>query len=112
MSVSTVSVCIPAYNSGSFIEATLRSIMNQTFSNLEIIISDNASTDSTAEIIQELSREDKRIRFIKNESNIGYVKNIMQAVNALHLNTSQSIIPMIYTSLQLSQMSFATSFII
>jgi glycosyltransferase involved in cell wall biosynthesis len=82
MTVSTVSVCIPAYNSGSFIEATLLSIMNQTYSNLEIIISDNASTDSTAEIIQELSREDKRIRFIKNESNIGYVKNIMQAVNA------------------------------
>jgi len=42
-----VSICIPTYNAEKTIEKTLQSILNQTYRNLEIIIVDNASTDST-----------------------------------------------------------------
>jgi glycosyltransferase involved in cell wall biosynthesis len=56
--------------------------MTQTYKNLEIIVSDNASTDSSSEIITKLKDEDNRIRYIRNETNVGYVKNILNAVSA------------------------------
>lgn len=50
ITVKKVSICIPTYNSERFITETLNSIVEQTYSNLEVIISDNASTDKTIEI--------------------------------------------------------------
>ncbi len=65
-----VSVCVLSYNYGKYIEETIRSLMNQTYKNLEIIVSDNASTDNTKEIVEKLSRIDNRIKFYLNESNV------------------------------------------
>ena len=70
-----VSIGIPAYNSGKFIEEMLRSIMRQTYTNLEIIISDDASTDETGDIVQKLMKEDSRIRYIRQAKNRGNVEN-------------------------------------
>lgn len=64
---------IPAYNCEAYIEDAVKSITNQTYDNLEIIVIDDGSTDSTWEIIVGLSKLDKRIRPLKNERNMKIV---------------------------------------
>lgn len=56
-----ISVIVPAYNIENYIERSIRSIMNQTYTNLEIIIVDDGSTDKTGIIIDRLAKEDQRI---------------------------------------------------
>ena len=62
-----LSIGIPVYNGEKFIQKCLNSILNQTFTNFEIILSDNASTDSTTSICQEYANKDERILFIKQK---------------------------------------------
>lgn len=65
-----VSIIMPSYNTGNFIGKTIDSVLAQTYSNWELIIVDDCSTDNTDEIVgQYLS--DGRIRYIKNETNSG-----------------------------------------
>ena len=64
-----VSVIIPSYNTGRFIEETVNSVLNQTYQNFEILIVDDCSTDNTDGVISKFS--DERIRYIKNEKNSG-----------------------------------------
>ena len=66
-----VSVGLFVYNGERFIEEALQSILNQTFTDFELIISDNASTDRTGEIAQAYAKRDDRIRYYRNEKNIG-----------------------------------------
>jgi glycosyltransferase involved in cell wall biosynthesis len=75
-STPLVSVGLFVYNGERFIEETLHSILNQTFSDFELIISDNASTDRTGEISQAYARRDSRIRYYRNEKNMGAGWNI------------------------------------
>ena len=56
-----VSVIIPCYNAEKYVEVSVRSIMNQTYKNLEILIIDDCSNDSTYEILESLANPDKRI---------------------------------------------------
>jgi len=77
MSLPLISVVIPTYNVGRFIEEAICSIMNQTYKNLEIIIVDDASTDNTYEIIKELSDIDHRIKLFRNDQN----KRIVETLN-------------------------------
>tara|TARA_B110000495_G_scaffold45718_1_gene37829 strand:+ start:121 stop:1035 length:915 start_codon:yes stop_codon:yes gene_type:complete len=63
-----LSIGIPVYNGEKFIKKCLNSILNQTFTDFEIILSDNASTDSTSSICQEYANKDQRILFIKQKS--------------------------------------------
>jgi glycosyltransferase involved in cell wall biosynthesis len=70
-----VSVGIPVYNGENFLEAALDSILTQTYENLEIIISDNASTDSTPAICTRYAARDKRINYVQNDRNLGAAKN-------------------------------------
>ena len=72
---SKVSIGLPVYNGELFLKKALDSILNQTFSNFELIISDNDSTDSTQKICQEYAKNDKRIQFIKQKKNIGAFSN-------------------------------------
>jgi glycosyltransferase involved in cell wall biosynthesis len=71
----TVSIGVPVYNSERFVERTLRSLLDQTFRNLELIISDNASTDSTAELCQRLAHRDPRIVYVRQVKNVGVNRN-------------------------------------
>ena len=64
-----VSVIIPAYNTSKYIKKTLESVINQTYSNLEIIVIDDGSTDETVEIVKRL--DDERIVILKNVVNMG-----------------------------------------
>jgi len=66
-----VSVLMPAYNAEKYIGEAIKSVLNQTFTNFELIVINDGSTDKTEEII--LSYKDKRIRYIKNEKNIGVI---------------------------------------
>lgn len=60
-----VSICIPAHNSEKTLEQTLRSLMAQTYRDLDIAVLDNASTDGTGEIVRRLAAEDPRVRHVR-----------------------------------------------
>lgn len=66
-----VSVIIPTYNRADFIEKAIQSVLNQTYSNFEIIVIDDGSTDNSAQIIKKLAEKDHRIRYYKLEVNSG-----------------------------------------
>ena len=66
-----VSIGLPVYNGEKYLEEAIESILAQTFTDFELIISDNASTDRTAEICQKFVVLDSRVRYYRNENNIG-----------------------------------------
>ncbi len=66
---------MPAYNSAEFITDAIESILNQTFRDFELIISDNASTDNTQQICEDFARQDNRVRYFRNEKNVGASDN-------------------------------------
>ena len=70
-STPLVSVGLFVYNGERFIDEAIASILNQTFTDFELIISDNASTDQTGEIARSYAAHDKRIRYYRNEKNMG-----------------------------------------
>lgn len=69
-----VSVMIPTYNQEQYIACAIESVLMQNYENLEIVISDDCSTDSTPNIIRKYI-SDKRIKFVRNKSNMGRVGN-------------------------------------
>jgi glycosyltransferase involved in cell wall biosynthesis len=75
-----VSVCVPTFNRASYIREALESVLSQTYSNLEVVVCDNASQDGTAEIVAALS--DRRIRYLRNDRNLGLAANWIKAVSA------------------------------
>ncbi len=76
-----VSIGMPVYNGEMFLRRALESLLNQEYKNLEIIISDNDSNDSTATICKEYAKQDHRIRYIKQEKNIGLQNNFKFVLN-------------------------------
>jgi len=66
---------MPVYNGANFLEETLLSIAAQDFEDYELIVTDNASTDATEEIVKEHQLNDSRIRYVRNPSNIGAAEN-------------------------------------
>lgn len=70
-----VSIGMPTYNGERFIRQALDSLLAQDYKNFELIISDNASTDNTQDICLEYAAKDKRIRYYRNEINLGAIKN-------------------------------------
>jgi len=68
-----ISICIPSYNSERFIAFTLKSVLAQSFTDFEIIIADDKSTDGTVSVIKSFS--DARIKLIQNECNLGIGEN-------------------------------------
>ncbi|HEY3116380.1 MAG TPA: glycosyltransferase [Chloroflexota bacterium] len=75
-----VSIGMPVYNGERFIREALDSIVQQTFRDWELIISDNASSDGTAEICREYMKRDDRIRYHRNERNVGLARNFDRTV--------------------------------
>lgn len=66
-----VSIIMPSYQCGRFIEESIRSVRAQTYPYWELIIVDDCSDDSTVEIVSEAKKHDNRICFIRNGSNLG-----------------------------------------
>src|SRR6185436_3912613 len=73
----SVSVTIVAHNSEHYIETCLRSVFQQTYRPLELVVVENASTDGTRDI---LARFADRIRVIENDSNVGFAAAQNQAI--------------------------------
>lgn len=70
-----VQVGIPVYNGGAEIRATVEGLLEQDYENLEIMISDNASTDETGEICAELVQKYPRVKYFRNPENMGSFYN-------------------------------------
>ena len=70
-----VSIGMPVHNGERFVRQALESILTQDYRNFELIISDNASTDTTSEICQRYADQDARIRYVRNETNVGASPN-------------------------------------
>jgi glycosyltransferase involved in cell wall biosynthesis len=75
-----VSIIIPTFNRASTIERAIRSALNQTYTNIEIIVVDNCSTDNSNRIIKKLQSEFDVIKYSINSSNIGPVRNWLECV--------------------------------
>ena len=75
-----ISILIPTYNVGAWIDEAINSIIEQTYKKIEIIIIDDYSTDNTREKIQNLARTDSRIKIIYNKENQKIVKSLNQGL--------------------------------
>src|SRR5579864_2535212 len=66
-----VSIGLPVYNGENFVAEAIRCVLNQTFSNWELVICDNCSTDRTMAICRQFGDQDSRIRVYQNARNMG-----------------------------------------
>lgn len=65
-----------AFNAEKYLEKSIESILNQTLTDFEFLIVDDASIDSTSKILEKFSKKDSRVRIIKNKKNIGLTKSL------------------------------------
>jgi glycosyltransferase involved in cell wall biosynthesis len=70
-----VSIGLPVYNGEQFVALAIESLLAQTYGNLELVICDNASTDRTGEICRHYAQEDSRVRYFRNDVNLGAAAN-------------------------------------
>lgn len=70
-----VSIGLPVYNGAAYLAETLDSLLDQTWTDFELIISDNASTDATQDICRSYAARDARIRYLRNRENLGAAAN-------------------------------------
>lgn len=70
-----VSVLIPTYNYARFLPEALDSILSQAYQDFEVVISDDASTDNTQEVVAPYLQKDSRIKYVRHEKNLGMVQN-------------------------------------
>ena len=75
-----VTIGVPVYNGEPFLGETIASIEAQTFPHYEVIICDNASTDGTEALCRAYASRDLRVRYVRNEQNIGAARNFRQLV--------------------------------
>lgn len=73
-----VSLCIPQYNRCDMLRVVIQDLLAQTYSDFELLICDDASTDQTPEIVSEF--QDTRIRYVRNPSNLGLYPNFNRCV--------------------------------
>jgi len=75
----TVSVGVPVYNGEVYLEQTIEALLDQTYTDFELIVCDNASTDRTREIVEKFTARDDRVRYVRNPTNIGLARNFNRA---------------------------------
>jgi len=76
-----ISVVIPVYNVEDYVENAIRSITEQTYKNIEIIVVDDYSSDNTLEIVTAVSEKDERVKVFKNKSNLGIAETLNYAIS-------------------------------
>jgi len=79
-----VTIGMPVFNGEEFLDEALSCLCAQTYPHLEILISDNASTDATPEIIEKWMERDPRIRCVRQESTISALDNFLWVINNAH----------------------------
>jgi len=75
--VADVTIGIPVYNGALMIEEALKGLLNGSYRDIKIIVSDNASTDDTADRVNRIAKTDKRVTLIRQSENLGPVKNFL-----------------------------------
>ncbi len=78
--LTLVSIAMATYNGEKYIREQLDSILNQTYKNIELIITDDKSNDNTINIIKEYQKKDNRLKLYQNEINLDFVKNFEKAI--------------------------------
>jgi len=76
-----VSILITSYNRGNLISKAIDSVLVQNYTNIEIIIIDNNSTDNSDEILKEYELNNPKVNYIRNKTNLGPVPNMLKAIN-------------------------------
>lgn len=80
MPAPTVSIGLPVYNGARYLRAALDDFLRQTWTDFELIVCDNASTDETEAIVREAMARDVRIRYVRNATNLGALPNANKTV--------------------------------
>lgn len=75
-----VTIGVPVYNAQRYLEPTLESLLDQDYPDFELLISDNGSTDRTEEICRRFAERDSRIRYYRNDENLGAAENYNRLV--------------------------------
>ena len=75
-----VSIGLPVYNGEQYIQETINSILDQTFDDFELNISDNASTDATGDICRDAAAQDPRVQYVRSEVNRGLAWNTNRVI--------------------------------
>lgn len=75
-----VSVVMPAYNAGDFLRPAIESMLNQTYTNFELIVVNDASGDETLKILLSYKKLDKRVKVINTKTNLGVAKSALLGV--------------------------------
>lgn len=70
-----ISICMPVYNAENYVGQAIEGILAQTYDHYEIVVCDNCSTDSSAEIVQKYAQKYPQVRFYQNQWNIGFSGN-------------------------------------
>ena len=73
--IPRISVGMPVYNGEPYLAAAIEAVLSQTFTDFELIICDNASTDGTEAICRAAAERDARVRYVRNAENIGAARN-------------------------------------
>lgn len=79
--VPLVSVGMPVYNGEEHLAAAISSVLSQDYRDFELLIVDNASNDATAAIAARFAEKDPRIRYLRNDANIGFLPNFRKALD-------------------------------
>ena len=97
-----VSVAITAYNQADYVAQSVQSVLDQDYPNLEVIVSDNHSTDHIRDVIQPF-QSDPRFKYYRNETNLGMIGNFQRALYdystgdfAIHLDGDDYLIDRTY----------------
>lgn len=81
MNEDLISLCLTTYNRADTLPVTIDSILNQTFSHFELIISDDNSKDATKEVCERYAAADKRVKYFQNTSNLKMPGNLNAAIS-------------------------------
>ncbi len=73
--MTRITIGMPAYNAEKTIADAIESVLNQTYGDLKLLISDNASSDGTEEICRRYEQKDKRVTYVRHEENLGATEN-------------------------------------
>jgi glycosyltransferase involved in cell wall biosynthesis len=76
-----VSIVLPVYNGADTVAPVIESVLAQTYADLELVISDNGSTDDTQEICRRYAREDRRVVYQRHPANVGLLNNFISAAD-------------------------------
>lgn len=75
-----ISIILPTYNGGKYIKRAIESIISQTYSSWELLVIDDGSTDNTSDILRNYISKDNRIKYLKNDFNLGIQKTLNKGI--------------------------------